>query len=192
MKRAVKVAVHLAVVMGAMVSPPVTPVAAQTFGNRERPHVTRPGGPVWQVIRGNCTACHGIDDYAFFALDRAEWQSLIETKHRGSPVGLSAEDRDLLLDWLASTFGPESKPFPRRHIPPDITTVFTDPEANRLLNRVCVECHDLKRVNEARWPADRWRATVATMRQRGAVLTDDELEQIAEWLGRTKGIKAQQ
>ncbi len=28
-----------------------------------RPKIERPDGPVWEVIRRNCTACHGIDDY---------------------------------------------------------------------------------------------------------------------------------
>ena len=27
--------------------------------------------PVWEVIRKNCTSCHGIDDYAFYALDQS-------------------------------------------------------------------------------------------------------------------------
>ncbi len=192
MKRAFKVAVYLTAVVAATASLPVTPLAAQQFGNRARPQVRRPSGPVWQVIRKNCTGCHGIDDYAFFALDRAGWQSLIETKHKGARVGISNQDLDILLDWLASKFGPDSTPFPRRYIPREIATFFTDPEANRLLNRACVQCHDLKPVNEARFPADQWRVILAAMRQRGAVLTDEELEKMVEWLGRTKGVNPQQ
>src|SRR5712692_2091273 len=80
-----------------------------------RPKVDRPDGPVWQVIRKNCIQCHGIDDYAFFALDKNGWQSLLETKHKpplaeGTPV-LSEHDRGLLLDWLVAKFGPTSTPF---------------------------------------------------------------------------------
>ncbi len=26
---------------------------------------------MWNVIRKNCTACHGIDDYAFYAMDKS-------------------------------------------------------------------------------------------------------------------------
>ena len=44
------------------------PLSAQIGRRPARPQVTRPDGAVWQVIRKNCTACHGIDDYAFFAL----------------------------------------------------------------------------------------------------------------------------
>src|ERR1041385_2085923 len=97
------------------------PVAAQNRG-ATRPKVDRPDGPVWQVIRKNCTVCHGIDDYAFYALDKAGWESLLETKHKsplaeGTPV-LSDQDRNTLLTWLVQKFGPTSKPFPRTYVPP--------------------------------------------------------------------------
>ncbi len=42
------------------------PAAAQ-LRRVTRPKVERPDGPVWEVIRKHCTACHGIDDYAFYA-----------------------------------------------------------------------------------------------------------------------------
>ena len=56
------------------------PAAAQ-LGRMTRPKVERPDGPVWGVIRKHCTACHGIDDYAYYAHDRAAWQKLIAEKH---------------------------------------------------------------------------------------------------------------
>src|SRR5258705_2372169 len=88
----------------------VRPVAAQGRG-ASRPQVVRPSGPVWQVIRKNCTACHGIDDYAFYALDRGGWQSLIDAKHKDGSAILSSSDQKLLLDWLETKFGPNTKPF---------------------------------------------------------------------------------
>jgi hypothetical protein len=152
-----------------------TPAAAQLAGRPIRPQITRPEGPVWQVIRKNCTLCHGIDDYAFFALDKPGWQKLIDP------------DRDLLLDWLAMKFGPDTKPFPRTYIPPEITTFFSDPEARRLLDRACTSCHELDRVERARNPEERWRVLVVDMRERGAKLTDEETERLVEWLGRVWG-----
>ena len=169
----------------------VTPVAAQDR-RATRPQVIRPTGPVWQVIRQNCTKCHGIDDYAFFAMDRGGWQTLIETKHKDQPVAVAEEQRSILLDYLVSKFGPDSTPFPRTYVPPEITEFFTDPEANRVLNRTCVSCHDMKRVNDSRFAPDRWRVIMVAMRERGAVLSDEELEGLVEWLGRVKGINPNQ
>ena len=165
----------------------LAPLSAQIGRRPARPQVIRPDGPVWQVIRKNCTACHGIDDYAFHALDRIGWQKLIETKHKDGGGALSDVDRNLLLDWLVQKFGPETKPFPRTYIPPEITTFFSDPEAHRLLDRACAKCHGLERVETARNPEERWRVIAVDMRERGAQLSDEELERLVEWLGRVWG-----
>ena len=163
------------------------PLFAQIGGRATRPKVQRPDGPVWDIIRKNCTACHGIDDYAFYSLDRAGWQQLLADKHKPDGDGLSDADRGMLLDWLVSKFGPDTKAFPRTYIPPEITTFFSDPEAQRLMNRACTKCHGLDRVGNVRNSADGWRVTLVDMRERGAVLSDQELEQLVEWLGRVWG-----
>lgn len=165
----------------------IAPVGAQVGGRAARPKVQRPDGPVWDVIRKNCIACHGIDDYAFYAQDRAAWQKLIADKHKAGEANLSDADRNLLLDWLVSKFGADTKPFPRTYIPPEITTFFSDPEAHRLLNRACTKCHGVDRAESVRKPAEAWRVTLIDMRERGAQLTDEELEQLVEWLDRVWG-----
>src|SRR5215471_10372481 len=163
------------------------PVAGQVGGRPARPKVQRPDGAVWGVIRTNCVSCHGIDDYAFFAQDRAAWQKLIADKHKSDDLNLSEKDRNLLLDWLAAKFGPDSKPFPRTYIPPEITTFFSDPEAKRLLDRACSSCHTLARVEQARNSEEARRVLLVDMRERGAQVADEELERLAEWLGRVWG-----
>ena len=105
------------------------PLAAQIGGRPARPKVQRPDGAAWEVLRKNCISCHGIDDYAFYAQDRAAWQKLVASKHKPGEAVLQEKDMDVLLDWLVSKFGPDSKPFPRTYIPPVITTFFSDPEA---------------------------------------------------------------
>ena len=163
------------------------PLAAQPGGRPTRPQVQRPDGPVWQVIRRNCINCHGIDDYAFYAQDRAAWLALIQAKHKPGEAVLSDSDQGILLDWLSSRFGPGTKPFPRTYIPPEITTFFSDPEARRLMNRTCTKCHGMERVEARRSPVDAWRVTLVEMRERGAKLSDEELERLVEWLGRVWG-----
>jgi hypothetical protein len=163
------------------------PVAGQVGGRATRPKVQRPDGPVWDVIRKNCTECHGIDDYAFFALDKEGWQKLILSRHKGIESSLSAADMNLLTDWLVTKFGPDSKPFPRTYVPPEITTFFSDPEAYRLMNRACTKCHGIDRAQGARKAEEAWRVTLVDMRERGAQLSDEELERLVEWLGRVWG-----
>jgi cytochrome c5 len=151
-----------------------------------------PQGPVREIIRKNCTACHGIDDYAFYSMDRAGWKKLIETKHKSGEAPISDHDFSLLLDWVVSKFGPDTKPFPRTYVAPEITTFFSDPEAKRLLDRACTTCHDIDRINSSRRTEDGWRVLAIDMRERGAQLSDEELERLVEWLGRVKGTTGNQ
>jgi mono/diheme cytochrome c family protein len=174
----------LAVLIAAVLA---TPAVAQIGRRAARPQVIRPDGPVWQVIRTSCISCHGIDDYAFYSLDKTGWQTLLDTKHKDGSAALAEADRNLLLAYLVEKFGPDTKPFPRTYIPPEITTFFSDPEAKRLLDRACASCHSLQRVEQARYPEERWRVLAVDMRERGAKLTDEELERLVEWLGRVWG-----
>ena len=170
----------------------VAPVAAQFLEKPTRPQVQTPKGPVRQVIFKNCTSCHGIDDYAYNALDRSGWSALIESKHKDLNVPLADQDRDLLLAWLEVKFGPTTKPFPRAYVPPTITTFFSDAEAQALIGRACTGCHEIDKVNNARYSPDKWRVGSVDMRERGATITDQELERLVEWLGRVKGTNPQQ
>jgi len=174
------------ILAAALTTTVTSPVAAQGR-SASRPQVVPPSGPVWQVIRRNCTSCHGIDDYAYYSLDRPGWLKLLETKHKDGGATLKSDDQSLLLDWLVSRFGPNTKPFPRTYIAPEITTFFSDPEAKRLLDRACTACHELERINTSRYPEDKWRVLAVDMRERGAKLSDEELEQLVEWLGRVRG-----
>jgi cytochrome c2 len=168
------------------------PVSAQLAGKPIRPQVDPPKGQVRQVLFKHCTSCHGIDDYAYNALDRAGWNALIDAKHNGQPVQIQGADRELLLDWIVSRFGPSSRPFPRAYVPPEITTFFSDAEAEAVVARACTTCHSADRVNEARYSAERWRVVSLDMRQRGARLDDEEVEKLVEWLGRVKGTNPNQ
>jgi mono/diheme cytochrome c family protein len=165
-----------------------TCLSAQIGGRAARPQVVPPQGAPRKVIFKSCTSCHGIDDYAYYALDRAGWDSLITTKHRDQKnVTLADADRAVLLDWLVEKFGPATKPFPRTYVAQEITTFFSDAEGEAMLKRACSGCHGVDKVNAARFTAERWRVVTVDMRERGAKVADDELERLVEWLGRTRG-----
>jgi len=151
-----------------------------------RPQVELPEGPVRNVILRNCVACHGIDEYAFHALDRTGWKELLDVPHKQRGVSLSRRDERVLLDYLDKNFGTESIPFPRNYVAPEISEYFTNPEARVFLERVCTECHEL-RVFEHRKDAAGWRALVLDMRERGATVSDQNIEKLVEWLGRVRG-----
>ena len=168
------------------------PLGAQFLSKPTRPQVETPRGPVRQIILQHCSSCHGIDDYAYNALDRSGWNALLESKHNDLKALVSGNDRQVLLDWVAAKFGPATKPFPRAYVPPEITTFFSDAEAEALIRRACTSCHAIEKVNAARYSPDRWRVVTVDMRERGAKIADDELERLVEWLGRVKGTNPNQ
>src|SRR5438876_10512853 len=173
--------------VAALVGAVGAPVAAQLSPRPIRPQVVPPKGPVRQVIFKYCTSCHGIDDYAYNALDRTGWDAHLTAKHRGLDVPLPAADRAILLDWLSVRFGPDTKPFPRTYVAQQITTYFSDAEAESLITRACAACHGVDTVNNARNTEEGWRVITVDMRERGAQISDAELERLVEWLGRVKG-----
>ena len=181
-----------AVLWGAVAA--IAPVNAQIGGRPTRPQIKPPQGQVRQIIFSSCTSCHGIDDYAYNALDRDAWNRHLEAKHKNPTFAamVSDGDRQLLLDWLVSRFGPGTKPFPRTYVAQEITTFFSDSEGEALVARACSTCHPAAAVNSARNSADAWRVLTIEMRERGAKLSDEEVEKLVEWLGRTKGTNANQ
>ncbi len=174
------------VVLGILACAMAAPVTAQ-LGRATRPQVVPPQGPARKVIFAHCTTCHGIDDYAYNALDRSGWDAHLTAKHRDLDVPLPAAERAILLDWLVERFGPTSKPFPRAYVAQEVTTFLSDADGEALLKQSCTSCHDVERVNKARFAPERWRVLTLDMRERGAKIADADLERLVEWLARTKG-----
>ena len=177
-------AVAAALLVGA-----AAPAAAQLNNRRAaRPEVRLPGGPVRQVILRSCTMCHGIDDYAYQALDRAGWRRLVGAMQEKGAV-ISDGDLPVLLDWLVAEFGPDSTPFPREYVVvPVDDAVFADAGLARgYLAATCSVCHSLDRIETARFDERRWRVTVADMRAKGAAVADENVDALVDYLARTRG-----
>lgn len=108
----------------------------------DRPRVIMPDGPVRAVIRDNCTACHGIDDYAYHAFNRNGWNQLIDEKHSGDQsVEITSADREILLEYLETTFGGDYIALPREYSyePSDS---FSDQDGRVFLEVFCTGCHE--------------------------------------------------
>lgn len=157
------------------------------FAQQIRPHVPVPDEPIRSAIFAECSACHGIDVYAYHAADRNGWAGLLADLHRDYPSLFGNDsNREILLDYLAEDFGPDRAPFPREYVPPVINDFFDDETARVFLNNTCTECHEI-RVYNRRGSIEYWRSLVLEMRGNGAQLSDENLERLVEWLARTQG-----
>ena len=140
------------------------------------------------IFAEHCTACHGIDDYAYNALGRNGWDELVASMvDRGASI--EDADRSILLDWLVAEFGPDSTPFPREYVVTPVDSgLFVDDDAARdYLVATCAVCHSLDRVDTALYEKARWQATVANMRARGAAVADENVEALGDYLTRKHG-----
>ena len=163
----------------AVIGMAAVPAAAQFTNNARpaRPDVTLPTGPARDVILRSCTACHGIDEYGYYALDHAGWDEIIERMKTASSglvqsAVIADADKAILLDWLVEQFGPESTPFPREYVPRVLTEAdfLVDAGAEAILAGTCEACHSLDRVQEARANEEQWRSLLLAMIGRGAAL----------------------
>jgi len=158
------------------------PATAQRGGGRRQ--VELPNGPARKVILKSCTVCHGLDPYATKALDKEGWQKEIASmKEKGAVI--SDSDADVLLDYLVSSFGPNSAPAAPRTAAP--ANPAADAAARKILDSACTACHSLQRVDAQNQPQDAWEGTIGNMRRRGAKVTDDDVAVLVEYLTRTHG-----
>jgi mono/diheme cytochrome c family protein len=160
-------------------------LAAPAPAQRRRPNrpspVSLPKGPVRQVILDNCTACHGIEDYAFFALDRAGWNKLLESKHKDLTSIIADDRREILLDYLVGKFGPDSQPFKVAQ-----GRVATDNAIKRILDTICSSCHTLDRINSAKYTEEKWHSVIDDMKNKGARIDDKDVDILVEYLVKTQ------
>lgn len=173
-----------------------SPALSQFEANRRppRPEVTLPEGPVRQVILSRCAMCHGIDEYGYYAMDRDNWTALIErmkTVKSGLVEGteITAEEQEILLDWLVSEFGPDSEPFERQYVVRPVTdeTRLSDAEGAAQLERSCAGCHSpVEPVLSAELDEEQWRTTLTAKIGTGTPILLDEVDPLIDWILRSR------
>jgi cytochrome c5 len=170
------------------------PASAQLPRNGRplRPTVTLPDGPVRHVILKSCAACHGIDEYGYYAMDREAWHALIE-RMKSAKSGviegavISDADQEILLDWLVAEFGPDAKPFERQYVVPKLEAadLLSDASAKALLTKACASCHaSIEAVVAMPLDEAEWRRTLVRKISTGTPILIDEVDPLIEWLRR--------
>jgi hypothetical protein len=132
---------------------------------------------------------HGIDDYALLCVGSAR---LAENRRLDEGKGSCyyRQQPAVLLDWLVTKFGPDSKPYPKVRTRPILTfgdVAARDAAAKQFTAFVCRTCHTLERVDNARFTEQEWRDILTDMKTKGADIDNEDIPPLVEYFTRTHG-----
>jgi mono/diheme cytochrome c family protein len=117
------------------------------------------------VMNRSCLGCHDLVNIRTQAFDVDGWNGVIDRMvMKGAEV--SAEDKPLLANYLAETYGP-----------------MPDGEGREILLQNCTICHNRDRIwGHAGADREHWETTLLAMLNEGAFLTDAEFETLLDYL----------
>ena len=67
------------------------------------------------------------------------------------------------------------------------TSAQEEPAGERIINAACQDCHDTRRIHTAAMDAEGWSKTVATMIDKGAEVSTEDLPVLVGYLAQTHG-----
>jgi len=76
--------------------------------------------PGWEIVKGNCTACHSAKFITGQRGDRETWESMIRWMQRTQGLWqIPSEIETTILDYLATNYSPD-KASRRTNLPPNL------------------------------------------------------------------------
>ena len=137
-------------------------------------NVILPDGPGQEALRKVCSSCHPAELVANRGRHsglRWQWSDTVDQMMVRGAHG-SAEEQNLIVDYLAKNFG---------YIP--VRSYLPDGPGKQTAERVCGPCHGVLMLLDRRRNGGAWASTVANMIRRGAEATPEEANEIARYLG---------
>lgn len=125
-----------------------------------------PEGPGKKILETACVSCHGLDVVTAKKLSKQRWQVLVLGMADDQTV--SKDERAELVEYLTANFGDKDR-------------------GQELVEEICSLCHEWQRIQEQHLSRDQWAGVIKGMIFEGAPVTDDEFDQIVNYLARTYG-----
>jgi len=124
-----------------------------------------------QILNQSCSSCHELRNIETQALDKAGWTKEVNAMiEKGSNI--KAEDVPGFIDFLVRKHGP-----------------LPEGAGKRVMLTVCTQCHDLDRIRVLPANREEWEATLQSMLNEGAPLSDEDFPIILNYLARNFGPK---
>lgn len=135
--------------------------------------VKLPDGPGKEALQKVCSTCHPAEVVANRGRHtglRWQWSDTVNQMMVRGAHG-SAEEQDLIVDYLSKNFG---------YIP--VRSYLPDGPGKQTTERVCGPCHGVLMLLDRRRAGGAWPATVTNMIRRGAEATPADTDEIIQYL----------
>ena len=142
-------------------------IAAQVLAAQSLPE-----GPGAAVLGARCASCHGSDLIVSQRLSAAGWGRELDKMVRWG-ARVDAAERDALVPYLASHFGPRPALSHATDTTPPGATIYT---------RACLSCHDGDLIDQQRLTRAGWVREVEKMMRWGARVADAERDPLVDYL----------
>jgi hypothetical protein len=138
--------------------------AALAFGAGQTAPISDSRGE--QILNQSCSSCHELRNIEIQALDKDGWAKEVKAMiDKGSTI--KAEDVPGFVDYLVRKHGP-----------------LPEGAGKKVLLNVCTRCHDLERILMTAASRDEWEATLLSMLNEGAPLSDEDFPVVLNYLAR--------
>ena len=119
-----------------------------------------------QILNQSCSGCHELRNVETQALDADGWTKLVNSMiEKGSTI--KKEDVPGFVGYLVRKHGP-----------------LPDGAGKRVMLEICTQCHELDRIRSHGASRDEWEATLLSMLNEGAPLSDEDFPIILNYLAR--------
>ena len=119
-----------------------------------------------QILNQSCSSCHELRNIETQAMDKDGWTSTVNSMiEKGSTI--QKEDVPGFVSYLVRKHGP-----------------LPEGAGKRVMLEVCTQCHELDRIRTHTGSRDEWEATLLSMLNEGAPLSDDDFPIILNYLAR--------
>jgi cytochrome c5 len=140
---------------------------------------TLPEGEGKKLVESQCGACHSLEHVTASHQDRDKWNATVRQMVK---LGASMEEADIAVavEYLAKNFGPP----PASEPPSEVERT-----ANKHIEGICSTCHSAALIRETEATKDEWLDIVRKMNDKGAGLSEVDVELLADHLAKHYGKK---
>ena len=140
---------------------------------QENPAESMPAGEGGEMVRTACVACHTLDTVLTRNKSKQNWQSTV-TDMMARGAQLTTQESDAVVSYLSEHYGADA-------------SQSLDPLGRSVVTAKCFACHGETYWKHVRASRMEWEGVLYRMVGRGALWTEEEINQMADYFAQAYG-----